>query len=49
MSKKKLRLFIRVLLLIIAAGSCIYGICMGETQTVNKKATNICLECIGIG
>ncbi len=40
-------LTIVLLLLAIAAG--IFGAVRGEIKTVNRKSTNICMECIGIG
>ena len=40
---------IPVIILVAAIASCAYGIFSGEMKTVNKKAVNICMECIGIG
>ncbi len=47
--KTGIRKLITAALLIIALGACIFGALRGEVRTVNKKSTNICLECIGIG
>lgn len=40
---------LRVLVLLLAILSMGVGIARKEPRTVLKKATNICLECIGIG
>lgn len=40
---------VRVLVLMLAIASMGIGIARKEPHTVWKKATNICLECIGIG
>ena len=40
---------LRVLVLLLAILSMGIGIARKEPRTVLKKATNICLECIGIG
>ncbi len=47
--KKTLPNYVTLILLLIAMASCIFGISRGEVKTVAKKATNICMECIGIG
>lgn len=47
--KEKTRTLISFILLLAAIASCVFGISRGEMKTVNKKATNICMECIGIG
>ena len=33
----------------LAAGLIVLGICSGEVRTVFAKATQICMECIGLG
>ena len=40
---------VRVLVLMLAIASMGIGIARKEPHTVWKKATNICLECIGVG
>lgn len=40
---------LRILVLLLAIISMGFGIARKEPRTVLKKATNICLECIGIG
>ena len=47
--KKTLPNYVTLILLILAIASCIFGISRGEANTVGKKATSICMECIGIG
>ena len=47
--KKTVPNYVTLILLLIAVASCIFGVSRGEANTVNKKATNICMECIGIG
>ena len=47
--KRKAPLAVTVLLLALAAASCIFGVCRGELKTVYRKASAVCLECIGIG
>ncbi|MFR4977806.1 MAG: CD1871A family CXXC motif-containing protein [Butyricicoccus sp.] len=41
--------FIAPLLLMLSAVMMIYGAWNGEAAIVLRKATKICLECIGIG
>lgn len=38
-----------ILILSLAALFLILGIGRGETQTVYRKAANLCMECIGLG
>lgn len=33
----------------LGIGMMIFGVCQGELPAILQKATNICLECIGIG
>ena len=47
--KKTLPTYVTLILLLLAIASCIFGFSRGEGKTVSKKATNICMECIGIG
>ena len=47
--KKTLPTYVTLILLLLAIASCIFGISRGEASTVGKKATTICMECIGIG
>lgn len=47
--KKTVPNYVTLILLLLAVASCIFGVSRGEVKTVNKKATNICMECIGIG
>ena len=47
--KRKVPLGVTVLLLVLAAASCVFGISRGENRTYYRKAATVCLECIGIG
>ena len=47
--KEKTRKIISITLLCIFAAMFIIGMTTPEVDIVHKKATNICLECIGIG
>ena len=47
--KKTVPIYVTLILLLIAIVSCIFGISRGEVETVGRKATSICMECIGIG
>jgi len=47
--KRKIPPAVTALLLILAMAACIFGIGRGELRTVYRKASAVCLECIGIG
>ena len=47
--KRKVPLAVTFLLLALAIASCIFGISRGETKLFYRKASTVCLECIGIG
>ena len=47
--RRKLHLAVKVLLLGLAIASFVFGIYRGELKTVQRKASTVCLECIGIG
>ena len=47
--KEKTRKSISIILLCVFAAMFIIGSTTPEVAVVFKKATNICLECIGIG
>ncbi len=47
--KRKVPLAVTALLLVLALASCLYGTLRGELQTVRRRASTVCLECIGIG
>ena len=47
--EKKSRPYVKYAVLAIAVGLIAIGATNGEVRTVITKATNICLECIGIG
>ena len=48
-TKKNVPYKVTMILLVLAIASCFLGAYGGEVKTVFQKATNICLECIGIG
>lgn len=45
----KMRNILRWCVFALAIAFIVYGIYSGECAAVLKKATNVCLECIGIG
>ena len=47
--KRKVPVFVSALLLVLALASCVFGVYRGELKTVYRKASAVCLECIGIG
>lgn len=47
--KRKAPLAVTLLLLSLAIASCIFGIGRGESKLIYRKASTVCLECIGIG
>jgi hypothetical protein len=47
--KRRVPLAVTALLLVLAAASCIFGISRGENKIYYRKASTVCLECIGIG
>lgn len=47
--KEKTRITIGIVLFIVFTAMFIYGSTTPEVAVVFRKATNICLECIGIG
>ncbi len=47
--KRKIPLAATALLLVLAVAACLYGAFRGELKTVHRKASTVCLECIGIG
>ncbi len=49
MHGEKHRLIIAFLLIIVAIILINVGIMNGDIESVEKKTTNVCLECIGIG
>lgn len=40
---------VRVVLLVLGAVLIVLGVINGEPTEIMKKATKVCLECIGIG
>ena len=49
MNKKEVPVWVTIVLLVLAAAMCAYGIYRGEMRDVMRKAIAICMECIGIG
>jgi len=47
--KGEVSLRVTALLLAISIAMCGYGVYSNEVKTVCKKATAICMECIGLG
>lgn len=45
----KTRTVLSCIILVLAVAFLAIGIYTGELETVFTKATNVCLECIGIG
>lgn len=45
----KSKTFLQIALLLVGVALLVLGIFGGEVTTILQKATNICLECIGIG
>ncbi len=48
MMSRRVRL-LRIVVFALAVSSIVLGAMNGEVQTVLTKATNVCMECIGIG
>ncbi|MCL1789625.1 MAG: thioredoxin [Oscillospiraceae bacterium] len=40
---------LKAVILVFGAGMMILGIVLGEPVEILRKATKVCLECIGIG
>ncbi len=47
--KKSRKDYLKYVILAAALASMIFGIVRKEPKVVLRKATNICMECIGIG
>ena len=47
--KRKVPLAVTALLLALAVASCVFGVSRGEHRIYFKKASTVCLECVGIG
>ncbi|WP_367925682.1 CD1871A family CXXC motif-containing protein [uncultured Ruthenibacterium sp.] len=48
MTEQKKR-YLAIAILVVAVGMMAVGILRGEAQQVWMKASNICMECIGLG
>ena len=46
---RKMQNILRWCVLVLALVFIVCGVCSSECAAVLKKATNVCLECIGIG
>ena len=49
MTKDRIRMFIRIVVLLLAVTLIATGIVSGGMRNVFIKAANICSECIGLG
>lgn len=49
LSLPPVRACVQLLLIGVAVGFLVFGVIRKEHKDVERKATNICLECIGIG
>ena len=49
MRNKYMRKILWVIVLLLAVFMLVAGFISGEAQMVFNKATNICMECIGLG
>ena len=47
--KRKVPVWVTIVLIFAAAACMAFGIYRGEVDTVLTKAINICMECIGLG
>ena len=47
--KRRIPAALSALLLLLAIAACVFGAGRGELRTVYRKASAVCLECIGIG
>lgn len=47
--RKRTLWMIRTFTILLAVAFIGFGVIRGEQKEVEKKATNICLQCIGIG
>ncbi|MCR4685727.1 MAG: hypothetical protein K5649_09700 [Lachnospiraceae bacterium] len=47
--KRKVPIWVTIVLLFASIGCMAFGIYRGELDTVLSKAINICMECIGLG
>jgi len=49
MDKKKVGRILWVIALFLAVGMIVLGVINGDAAAVFKKASTICMECIGLG
>ena len=47
--KKEFPRWLTGLLLLAAAGLCVWGAASGQARDVLTKAATVCMECIGLG